>query len=144
MYTLIKGVCTLINDGEVFGSLENKDVHQVSLEYLVKYLNIGNQPLILNINTQGLNCKVITSYLWKKPKPTIFLYIFIRWDSVYTSKTGMSDDCDEFPQMLEGFRVSGYTPYTLKLNQTKTLTQQELMEDDIKYVLWKAESAKNL
>ena len=42
--------------GSTSGLISNfvvQDVHQVSLEYLVKYLNMGNQPLILNINTQG-------------------------------------------------------------------------------------------
>jgi len=110
----------------------------VTLEDILGMLG-GRETAVLSIDLQGRDCKAITQYLWRRPRTHALPYIWMRWSNVYNPRTGMNPECDEFPQMLEGFRVAGYSPYT-----DKSLSVQELMASEHESVMWIHNTADKL
>jgi len=121
-------------------------VPSVTLETILEYTKY--EDTILNIDSIGSDCQAITQYLWRKPKPAKILYVLMHWSNIFFKKGNMPSACDQFPQMVEGFRVSGYKPYTetgfdenMFSYTEKEMTQQDLMANPPEMIMWVHESA---
>jgi len=68
---------------------------------------IGSGPVILKIDVEGYECKVLTKYM-KNPKKTLYIpYIFMEWGRIAQNLAG---NCPDLPVLVEGFVESGYSP----------------------------------
>jgi len=104
-------------------------VSSVTFEEILE--TIPEETVVLKIDIEGAECKVLTKYLHTKTKRKYIPFIFMEWRHVGINNFGL---CPHIDKLLEGFEISGYYPSTISLPHPVKLNSTTHQEWDD--VLW--------
>jgi len=75
---------------------------------------IPEQNIILKIDVEGSECKVLSDYMKKKDKDKYIPFIVMEWEHIKGNDHGLCPDLDS---LIQGFHDSGYYPFSVDLIQ---------------------------
>merc|ERR1739838_1010533 len=91
---------------------------------------INTDTVIVKIDVEGFECKVLAQYL-QNPTSTYIPYIIMEWRHV---KANLDSNCPDLPGLVEGLYSNNYLPYDLPEFTDKTqieLTLRQVERDQL-------------
>jgi len=126
----LKGRMNFANESSM-GSLRSVTFQQI-LDF------IPEENIILKIDVEGSECKVLNEFLHKEKKQKFIPFILMEWRSVQRNWEGL---CHDLRSFIQGFQKAGYSPFTVGfLSSVKQISESDL-KNHID-VLWIHKNAK--
>jgi len=78
-------------------------VYSVTLKQLLDY--ITEETVVLKVDTEGSECRILTNYLFSKNKTKFIPYMYVEWVHIQNNLNSM---CPDLNKLIQGFYQSGY------------------------------------
>jgi len=105
-----EGAMTLLNESEVSEKPADQIVGKVESVTLNQIIDlIAADTIIIKIDVEGYECKVLGPFLKDIPKKKFVPYILMEWGWI-AQYQHIQNNCPDRPELLHAFQMSGYSP----------------------------------
>jgi len=104
-----------LKEEEINGREVDEPLMSVTLQQILDI--IPDQTIILKIDVEGAECKVLNEFLHKEKKDKFIPFIILEWSQLQRNQ--VKSLCPDLDYFIQGFVSSGYLPKEVHTNSSK-------------------------
>jgi len=102
---------------EINGRKVDEPLMSVTLDQILDIIPV--ETIILKLDVEGSECKVLTNYLHKEKKDKFIPFIIMEWS--HLQRNLIESLCPDLNRLIQGFVFSGYSPKIVQFNSSSLL-----------------------